>query len=142
VTDETAVIPDSRGGGAQAPDGPASPGSRGRLVLAERVVEKIAAQCASEIAEVGGSSRGFLGLGRQRDPSARPKVSVELTGGIATLSLELGIRYPASIAATTQRLREELRRRVTELAGVRVRQIDIRVGYLHAGAEAEERTLL
>ncbi|WP_165313087.1 Asp23/Gls24 family envelope stress response protein [Rothia halotolerans] len=124
------------------PDGPASSSHRGHLVLAEKVVEKIAAQCASEITEVGGTGGGFLGMGRQNDPEARPKVSVELTGAIATLSIELGVRYPASIARVTQQVREELGRRVTELAGVQVRQIDIRVGYLHGGSPAEERTLL
>lgn len=127
---------------APRPEGTTPPARRGRLVLAERVVEKVAAQCASEIAGVGGSGGGFLGMGRQHDPGARPRVSVELTGSIATLSLELGVRYPTPVAAITQRVREELRRRVTELTGVTVRQIDIRVGYLHGASPAEERTLL
>lgn len=138
MIEETSVPPPGRDRGRTTP---ADPAARGRLVLAERVVEKVAAQCASEIADVGGRSRGFLGLGRQGDPSSRPRVTAELTGGVASLSLELGVRYPASIEETTQRLREELRHRVAGLTGVEVRQIDIRVGYLHQGASAEERTL-
>ena len=118
------------------------PEERGRTVLAERVIQKIAAQIASEQPHIGGTSGGVLGLGRQESLDARPTVKVELTGRIATLALEVGVRSPAPIRQVTEDLRETLRRRVTEATGVQVRQVDIRVGYLQPRTEQGRRELL
>ncbi|WP_269928610.1 Asp23/Gls24 family envelope stress response protein [Kocuria massiliensis] len=134
--------------GHSAPAGPESSGSReapenrGRLVIADRVVEKIAAQCASEFATVGGRGGGFLGVGGHADPESRPHVKVELTGSIAVLSVELGLEYPLPIEETTERVREALVRTVSRLAGVEVRQVDIRVKYLVPQEGRRERVLL
>ena len=105
-------------------------------------MEKIASQCMHEISGIGGQTGGFLGLGKQKDLSARPNVSVELTRSIASLRVELGIVYPQSIEESTRRVREKLIRRVSQLSGVRVAQVDIRVTYLAARNRREERVLL
>lgn len=115
---------------------------RGSLVIADRVIEKIAAQCASELSGVGGRDRGFLGVGGQADLDSRPHVKVELTGSIAVLSVELGIEYPLPIEETTERVRETLTRTVSQMAGVDVRQVDIRVKYLVPQQGRNERVLL
>ncbi|MGO1183214.1 MAG: Asp23/Gls24 family envelope stress response protein [Micrococcaceae bacterium] len=120
----------------------AAPAQRGGLVLTEKVVQKIAAQCASEMAEVGGRSGGFLGLGAQGDPQARPRVQVELNGTVAALRVEVGLPFPAPIQNTTQQLRERLAERVTALTGVAVRQVDVRVRYLHPRQRREEERVL
>lgn len=136
----TAVEPRSEGSASNARQAGvyAPPAQRGHLNIADKVVEKIASQCAYEIAGVGGRDGGFLGVGRQADLDARPKVSVELTGQIATLSVELGVEYPRPIEETTQYVRETLARRVSELAGVNVRQVDIRVTYLVPHTSGQE----
>lgn len=118
------------------------PAKRGHLILSDRAFTRIAAQCAAEIPSVGGKSGGFLGIGRQENFDSRPKVTVELTGGIASLSVEVGLRYPTPVTEVTESLRSQLRTRVSELTGVEVRQIDIRVGYLQARDAGSERTLL
>lgn len=141
----TAVEPRSAGSASNARQAGvhAPPAQRGRTNIADKVVEKIAAQCAYEIAGVGGRGGGFLGVGRQADLDSRPKVSVELTGKIATLSVDLGVEYPRPIEETTQHVREILARRVGELTGVSVRQVDIRVTYLVPHVSRQEgRTLL
>ena len=66
------------GPGTPAPDF-VETGTRGQTVLAARVIEKIAAQVASDESSAGGSSGGFLGIGTRADLSARPKASVELS---------------------------------------------------------------
>ncbi len=117
-------------------------GSRGRTVLADKVIEKIAGQVASDESSAGGSSGGFLGMGTHADMSARPKASVELTGNIATLSVEVGMLYPVPLRRATEELRQRIRARVTELTGVEVRQVDIKVSWLTTGEASPGRRRL
>ena len=113
-----------------AADGAAGPRRRGRLVLAERVIEKIAAQAATEVASTAGRSGGFLGLGAETDATARPKVDVALSVESADLALAVGIAYPGSIRRATQELRDHVTERVETLTGVDVRRVDIDVTFL------------
>ena len=103
---------------------------RGRLVLAERVVEKIAGQAATEVAAASGRSGGFLGIGADADASARAKVDVTLSSDSADLSLSLGIAYPGSIRRAVQQVREHVTERVETLTGVDVRRVDVEVAFL------------
>ncbi|WP_104046107.1 Asp23/Gls24 family envelope stress response protein [Arthrobacter sp. ZGTC412] len=105
-------------------------GSRGITVLADKVIEKIASQVVSEESVAGGSSGGFLGIGTRADLSARPRASVELSGNIATLSVEVGMLYPVPLRQATEALRQRIRTRVMELTGIEVRQVDVRVSWL------------
>ena len=117
-------------------------GGRGQTVLATRVIEKIAAQVASDESSAGGSSGGFLGIGTRADLSARPKASVELSGNIATLSVEVGMLYPVPLRQSTEALRNRIATRVTELTGVDVRQVDIRISWLATGTDTNVRRKL
>ncbi len=106
--------------------------SRGQTILADKVIEKIASQVASDESVAGGSSGGFLGIGTHADLKARPKASVELTGNIATLSVEVGMPYPVPLRRTTEQMRQRIRTRVTEMTGVEVRHVDIKISWLSA----------
>lgn len=81
-------------------------------------------------------------MGGHADLDSRPNVKVELTGSIAVLSVELGIEYPLPLEETTEQVREALVRTVSRLAGVEVRQVDIRVRYLVPQHHQSERVLL
>ena len=118
--------------------------SRGQTVLADKVIEKIASQVASDESVAGGSSGGFLGIGAHADLSVRPKTSVELTGNIATLRVEVGMLYPVPLRQATEDLRQRIRNRVMELTGVEVRHVDIKVSWLTStnGDAAGGRKLL
>ena len=117
-------------------------GTRGQTVLAARVIEKIAGQVASDESSAGGSSGGFLGIGTRADLAARPKASVELAGNIATLRVEVGMLYPVPLRQATEELRRRIATRVTELTGVDVRQVDIRISWLTTGADTNGRRKL
>lgn len=104
--------------------------SRGQTVLADRVIEKIASQVASDESVAGGSSGGFLGIGTHADLEVRPKVSVELNGNIATLSVEVGMPYPVPLRRSTEHMRQRIRTRVSEMTGVEVFHVDIKVSWL------------
>ncbi len=116
--------------------------SRGRTVLDRKVLEKIASQVASEESFAGGSSGGFLGIGAHSDLSARPKVTVELAGNIAVLSVEIGLLYPVPLRQVTEQLRRRIGERVNALTGVEVRQIDITVSWLIPADESTGRRRL
>lgn len=122
--------------GASPPDGAAG---RGRLILPQKVVAKIAGQAASEGAAVGGSSGGVLGFGAHPDLDARPRVDVELSGTTAVIELDLVVRYPTSIRQASERARQRVMDRVHQLAGVQVTRVDITVVSLHTGSGPEHR---
>ncbi|GAA1496380.1 Asp23/Gls24 family envelope stress response protein [Paeniglutamicibacter kerguelensis] len=116
-------------------------GSRGQTFLADKVIEKIAGQIASDESSAGGSSGGFLGIGGHADLSARPKASVELAGNIATIRVEVGMLYPVPLRQATEALRQRIRTRITELTGVEVRQVDIRISWLTTGTNGRRKLL-
>ena len=113
-----------------APDAAAEMRRRGRLVLADRVVQKIASQAAAEVAATAGRSGGFLGIRAETDAGARPRVDVTLSVDSADLSLAVGIAYPGSIRRATQELRDHVTERVETLTGVDVRRVDIDAKFL------------
>ena len=127
--------PVPRRAAAPSPVDREEPRRRGRLVLPERVIEKIAGQAASEVAVASGRSGGLLGIGADPDPAARPRVEVDLSAVSADLSIKVGIAYPGSIRAATQQLREHVTRRVEELTGVDIRRVDIDVTFLTTGPD-------
>lgn len=104
--------------------------SRGKLVIARRVVEKIAGQAVLEIVTAGGRSGGFLGIGSHADLSARPKVSVDVSGRSATIQVEVAIAYPSPIAHAAEQVRRQMMSRVSDLAGVEVTRVDVTITVL------------
>lgn len=105
-------------------------GDRGTTVLARKVLEKIAGQVAKDETDAGGSSGGFLGIGAQADLAARPQATVQLSGNVATLRVEVGLPYPVPLRQAADRLRDRISARVMELTGVEVRQVDVTVSWL------------
>ncbi|TDT33775.1 Asp23/Gls24 family envelope stress response protein [Naumannella halotolerans] len=103
---------------------------RGTTTIARRVFEKVAAQVAGEVSAAGGTSGGFLGIGTRRDLDAKPEVDVTLTGDGAVVSVRCGVRYPASLRATTDEVRQNVTTRLQELTGVNVDRVDIQVAWL------------
>jgi uncharacterized alkaline shock family protein YloU len=122
----------------------AAPADRGRLVLGDKVVEKVAGQAASEVPGVLGREGGVLGVGGHADTSARPAVDVDLSRDSADLSLAVGVAYPGSVRQVTSRLRDHVTRRVQSLTGVSVHRVDVDVRFLHvpgAGDDDEKEVL-
>lgn len=126
VTGPTAAAAAATPGSSGAPQ----PARRGRLVLSRAVIERVAAQAASEVAAAGGLSGGVLGFGAAGDLMARPAVTAELVGQGASLALDLTVGYPAPIRETTAAVRKHIIKTVRRLAGVQVTRVDIRVSAL------------
>jgi uncharacterized alkaline shock family protein YloU len=111
----------------------------GQIIIADSVVTKIAAQAAAENPDAGAAAARVLGrsvpgagrLGvRGTDLSALPKTSVEVDGSKAFITLEIAVRWPASVLEVTRQVRQHVRDRVQELAGLEVDEVHIVVADL------------
>jgi uncharacterized alkaline shock family protein YloU len=111
----------------------------GTITIADGVVSKIAARAAAENPDAGAAAArvlgravpaaGHLGL-RGTDLAGLPKASVDVDGSKAFLTLEISVRWPASVPAVTDQVRSHLRSRVTELTGLTVEEVHIVVADL------------
>jgi uncharacterized alkaline shock family protein YloU len=121
---------------------PAGPGSKpgrnelGMISINDRVIEKMAARAAIEIPDAGAAASRFLGrslagasaLGaRQTSLTALPKASADVDGSLVNLDLSISVRWPASVPEVSSAVRENVRRRVTELSGLAVSEVSISV---------------
>ena len=111
----------------------------GRITVADNVVTKIAAQAAAENSDAGAAvarvlgrsvpGAGHLGV-RGTDLDALPKTTVQVDGSKAYVSLEIAVRWSASVAEVTGQVRRHVRQRVRELAGLEVDEVHIVVAGL------------
>jgi uncharacterized alkaline shock family protein YloU len=112
----------------------------GTIRIADGVVTKIAARAAAENPNAGAAAARMLGRavpGASRLPGVRdtdlqglPKTSVIVDGAKAYVTLELSVRWPASIPDVTRQVRSRVRDRVRELAGLDVDEVHITVADL------------
>ena len=111
----------------------------GTISIADGVVSKIAARAAAENPDAGAAAARMLGravpgaghLGvRGTDLQALPKTSVEVDGSKAFVTLEISVRWPASVPEITGQVRRHVRDRVRELTGLDVDEVHITVAAL------------
>jgi uncharacterized alkaline shock family protein YloU len=106
----------------------------GTISIADRVVSKIVARAAAENPDAGAAAARMLGrvvpgsghLGvRGTDLQALPKTSVDVDGSKAFITLEISVRWPASVPDVAEQVRSHVRDRVRELAGLDVDEVHI-----------------
>ncbi len=111
----------------------------GTISIADGAVSKIAARAAAENPDAGAAAIRMLGrtvpgaarLGlRGTDLAGLPKTSVAVDGSKAFLTLEISVRWPASVPVVTEQVRSHLRRRVSDLTGLCVEEVHIVVADL------------
>ena len=111
----------------------------GTISIADGVVTKIAARAAAENPAAGAAVARVFGRAvpgadnlpvRSTDLSALPKTSVQVDGSKAYVTLEIAVRWPASVAEVTGHVRRHVRDRVRELAGLDVDEVHIVVADL------------
>lgn len=113
-------------------DPPAAPtdpaGNRGTMTIADRAVEKIAAIAAGEVERASGIPRRLLGttFGRP-NTSTRPRASAKVEEKTVSLKVSVSVEYPAPVRDVAAEVRERVARRVYELTGLKVTEIDITV---------------
>jgi uncharacterized alkaline shock family protein YloU len=119
------------------------PGERGALLIADRVLERIAVAAAGEVEGV--LPAPAKGLQRVLHPSRRIGADADQDdasarqGGVA-LTLTLAVRYPLPIARTTAAVRDHVKARLRDLAGRDVTEMTIQVTHLtHPDHESSRR---
>ncbi|MEU8259639.1 Asp23/Gls24 family envelope stress response protein [Micromonospora sp. NPDC048999] len=120
----------------------------GRLNIHDRVVEKIAARAAGEIAEAGSATPRVLGRSlpgagrfgiRRSDLDAAAKASAHIEGSVTRIELSISVRWPACIPEVTALVRDRVRTRVSDLTGLRVQEVGITVTDLVTDSAAGSR---
>ena len=111
------------------------PGQRGTLAIDDNVVERIAAIAAGEVEGVvkAGSSLDQV-LGHHY-----PKVSTTIAGHRARIHVEIAVAWPHPLGQVCGRVRDEVRDRVTQLAGIQVDAVDVLAAKVVHAPEPEQR---
>ncbi|MGI5153963.1 Asp23/Gls24 family envelope stress response protein [Microbispora sp. CA-102843] len=87
------------------------PAAHGTTTISERAFARIAEKLASEDEHVTGL----------------PHVSASVCGAVAAVHCDLAVRYPAPVPRLAAKIREHVRRRLRELTGIAVENVDIEV---------------
>jgi uncharacterized alkaline shock family protein YloU len=130
VTADTQAAPAARAGRNEL----------GTISVPDSVVTKIAARAAAENPDAGAAAARMLGQAvpgassmpgvRNTDLEGLPKTTVDVDGSKAFITLELSVRWPASIPEVTAQVRSHVRDRVRQLAGLDVDEVHIVVADL------------
>lgn len=109
------------------------PGQRGALVITNSVVERIAAIAAGEVQAVVKAGSGLDQVLGHR----YPKVSATIAGHRARIHVEIAVAWPHPLGQVCGQVRDVVRGRVTELAGVQVDAVDVHVATVVHAPEPE-----
>ena len=110
----------------------------GKIAVAEGVVAKLAARASLEVDGVGAAATRLLGkelsggpldkLGlKSSELGALPSCSAQVDGSLAFVELTISVRYPAPVRQVAAAVREQVTRKVGQMAGVQVVEVDIKV---------------
>lgn len=110
---------------------------KGKTSIADSVVTKVAGIAAREVPGVyqlgGGASRALgsvtqrVGIGDERSQG----VSVEVGEVEAAVDLTVTIEYGESIPQVAEQLRENISKRIENITGLRVTEVNVTVSDLH-----------
>lgn len=101
----------------------AEPAERGRTVVADRVVSRVASIATSEVESVVDTRNGWTKLVRRGLPHAEAVVA----GGTSRITVEVAATWPTPLSALSAKVREHVGTRVAELTGVSVTRVDVTV---------------
>ncbi|MFJ9925485.1 MULTISPECIES: Asp23/Gls24 family envelope stress response protein [Streptomyces] len=115
-------------GTARQPQSRVPPAERGATRVADRVVEKIAAQAAREA------------VGPPPADGDAPHATVAVRHGTARVHIELDLGYPCDIGARCAAVRRRVTERVGALANLTVSEVAVWVERLYPSPKGAERT--
>ncbi len=106
----------------------ATPAERGRLLIHDRVVEKVAARAATEVERATGTPRTVLGrtLGRATEDSA-VRTSADVDGDLVTVTVSIAVEWPTPVREVAAEVRRRIVQRIEEIVGLQVVEVDIDV---------------
>lgn len=114
----------------------AEPAVRGRTVIADAVVEHIAARAAADVAGATSSGSGLDKVVGRAYPQAHARVA----GGRVRLHLEIAVAWPHPLADVCGQVRDTVTARVNELTGLIVDTADVTAAkVVHAAPVAPTR---
>jgi len=103
---------------------------RGHTIITPRVVEKIAGRAASEVDGVGGVQSSALGRfadlftgSDKREAQAHAEVDRASTA----VDIVVSVRYPEPVGAVANRVRQHVIKRLHELTGLQVGEVNITI---------------
>ncbi|MDQ3783748.1 MAG: Asp23/Gls24 family envelope stress response protein [Actinomycetota bacterium] len=106
---------------------------RGHTIITPRVVEKIAGRSASEVDGVGGVHSS--GLGRFADlfsgsEKRETQAHAEVDRASTVVDLVVSVRYPEPVGAVANRVRQHVIKRLHELTGLQVGEVNVTISEL------------
>jgi uncharacterized alkaline shock family protein YloU len=111
--------------------------NRGRLTIADRVVEKVAGQAAVEVDHVTGVPRRVLGqtLGKVKlDSQARASAKVD--GSLVSISVSVAVEYPTPVRSVAAAVRQSVVERVHAICALDVVEVHVDVPHFYSSASA------
>lgn len=121
------------------------PSARGRTIIDDAVVAKVAGMAAREVPgvhDMGAAPARAVGAVTQRVGIAESRsqgVDVEVGEHQAAADLTLTVEYGESIQRVADRVRENVIRRIEGICGLEVTEVNIVVNDLHFPGDDEER---
>lgn len=107
----------------KAASGSIAAADRGRLVIADKVVERIATIAAGEIEWVGDPTSGWTRvIGR-----GLPRATAKVAGGRTRVLVQVAGAWPAPLASMASAVRDHVNERISTLTGVTVTAVDVTV---------------
>lgn len=98
-------------------------GERGRTIIADKVVKRVASIATAEIEAVVDTRKGWTKLIRRGLPHAEAVVA----GGTSRITVEVAATWPTPLAQVAAQVRHHVTRRVVDLTGVSVTRVDVTV---------------
>ena len=134
--------PTSEPGSSQRiePAEPVSLEERGRLVVADRVVERVAGYAVQLVTGAAAAPRRVLGVnvGAAR-PEGVASVDAQVQDDLASVQATIAVRWPMSVRMVADSVRQRIRSEVTTITGVRVDHVDVEVVSMTLPEAAEAR---
>ena len=113
---------------------------RGRLVVADRVVERVAGYAVTLVSDAAAAPRRVLGVNvGQARPEGVASVDALVQDDLASVQATIAVRWPKSVRNVAASVREHIREEVTNMTGVRVDHVDVEVVSMTLPDAAEAR---
>lgn len=111
------------------------PEGRGRLLIADKVVQKIASAAAREVDGITGTRSSWTHkLGR-----SLPRATATVAGGHARIAVHIAASWPLSLAPIAAAVHDHVTEQVTTLTGTTVAAVDVTIDDVvihHAGNDS------
>ena len=116
------------------------PGERGRLSIADRVVERVAGHAVTLVPHAVAAPRRILGVAvGQARPDDEAHVHVTVHGAVAWIDVAMAVAWPHPVHEAAQAARRQVQRDVEHITGIRVERVDIEVTSLDVPTAAARR---